>query len=374
MPPRSVEVARALGPLRRTLAEARARIGATGATGTIGVLVAVSGGADSMALFGLLDRVARADALRLVIGHVDHGLRASARAEAELVMASARARGHAHACARLSIAAGPGLPARARELRRAALLELAEQHGAQLVALGHTATDQAETVLLHLCRGAGPEGLAAMAPVEPWTSKQHGGSRRLAPGSWTRPLLHLTRDETRALALQLGLPFVDDPGNDAIEHPRVRIRHRVLAELRELNPQVELRIAAAARSLRLEHERDGAAASPLPTTIDDEGCPALDATVLRSLSSGTRRRLVRALCIDGGVPVDALPERTVAAIDDALARGLARRRWDLHRHRLHLGGGRLWLARAVLATSEAEDPFEISGIVASGPVPKRPNH
>ncbi|HWB73970.1 MAG TPA: ATP-binding protein, partial [Nannocystaceae bacterium] len=103
--------------MRRTLAAARAELGIVG---TFTALVAVSGGADSMALLGLLERVARADALRLVVGHVDHGLRASSGAEAELVVATARARGHAHACTRIALAPGAALAVRARDRRREA--------------------------------------------------------------------------------------------------------------------------------------------------------------------------------------------------------------------------------------------------------------
>jgi tRNA(Ile)-lysidine synthase len=329
--------------MRRTLADVRAQLGLRG---PMTVLVAVSGGADSMALLGLLERVRRADQLELVVGHVDHGLRASAAAEAQLVIASARARGHAHACTRLSLARGSGLPARARVQRRAALLEQAGAHGAQVIALGHTATDQAETVLLNLCRGSGPDGLAAMAPWEAWSLKPGAAPSRLdATGMWARPLLQLTREHARALALRLGLPFVDDPSNDALEHPRVRVRKRVLAELRALNPQVELRIATMARIMRLERTR-GEPTAGLPS---EHALAPLDAAALRSLPSGSRRAQVRALCLRGGVPVDALPERTIAAIDDAIARGLARRRWDLHRHVLHLADAQLWLARADVA-------------------------
>lgn len=315
-------LARALGPMRRTIADARAELGITG---TLTLLVAVSGGADSMALLGLLERVARADVLRLVVGHVDHRLRASSVAEAELVVATARARGHAHACTAITVAKGSGLAARARDLRRAALLAQADAHGAAAVVLAQTASDQAETVLLNLCRGAGPAGLSGMAAVE----------RAKPRVALVRPLMHLTRDDTRSLALALGLPFVDDPTNDHIEHPRIRIRKRVLAELRELNPQVELRIAGAARSVRYERER--AAAHDLPDAT------SLDAVALRSLPSGARRHTLRALCLSAGVPADALAERTIGAIDDTLARGLARKRWDLHRHTLHLGAGRLWV-------------------------------
>jgi len=347
-PPRSVEVARALGPVRRTLAQVRAELGVRG---PITVLVAVSGGADSMALYGLLERIQHADALRLVVGHVDHGLRASASAEADLVIASARVRGHAHAWTRIVLDRGAGLAARAREQRRAALLAQAREHDARIILLGHTATDQAETVLLHLCRGAGPQGLAGMAPWEPWAPKPASAPQRLVQdGSWARPLLHLTRDQTRALALRLGMPFVDDPGNESLAHPRVRVRQRVLAELRELNPHAELNIAAAARLVRLDQQR--AHGSERAVRRDDEPAAPIDAAALRSLPPGSRRAVVRAHLLQRGVPGDALPERTIAAIDDALARGLARRRWDLHGHVLHLADARLWVTRADIATDD----------------------
>src|SRR5690606_3440699 len=123
---------------------------------------------------------------------------------------------------RLALARGPGLPARARQARQRALVEVARSVGANVIALGHTATDQAETVLLHLCRGTGPAGLGGMRPIRPWLAS--ATESEAASGVLWRPLLHLDREQTRALARAMALPFVDDPTNLDPSHPRVRVR------------------------------------------------------------------------------------------------------------------------------------------------------
>lgn len=212
MPARHPSIAAALGCVRPALAAARAG-------GRLGVLVACSGGADSTALVGLLALIAGVDGLSLTIGHVDHGLRAASAEEAAHVVAIGRTLGVPVRTTRLTLAGGPGLPARAREARRAALRDMAAACGAAAIALGHTRTDQAETVLMHVTRGAGLAGVAAMAA---WESP------------WLRPLLDLPRSETRALCGRLGLGFVDDPTNLDPQHPRVRMREQILPALAQI--------------------------------------------------------------------------------------------------------------------------------------------
>ena len=167
MPPRHPSIARALGSCRRSLAVLRSPAFQAGG-GADGLHVACSGGPDSVALLGLLCLLAPRDRLRLSVGHVDHGLRPSSGDDAALVRRLAEEHGLPFELDRLDLPPGPGLPARAREARRAALRDQARRRGAAFVVLGHTATDQAETILLHLARGAGLPGLAAMAELEPW--------------------------------------------------------------------------------------------------------------------------------------------------------------------------------------------------------------
>ncbi len=165
---------------------------------------AVSGGADSLALL-VLALAAGCDA---VAHHVDHGLREDSDQDASVVKEVAAGLGIEVVVHRVTIAAGPNLEARARSARLGAL-----PPGA---ATGHTADDQAETVLLNLLRGAATDGLAAMRP----------GPRH--------PILGLRRAETHGLCSQLGLRPVEDPTNSDPAHLRNRIRHELLPMLCEL--------------------------------------------------------------------------------------------------------------------------------------------
>jgi tRNA(Ile)-lysidine synthase len=158
----------------------------------------VSGGADSLALMVL----AVASGCRVTAVHVDHGLRAGSSAEADVVAAAARRFGVSFRAEAVAVAEGPNLEARARAARRAVLGEDA--------ATGHTADDQAETVLANLLRGAGVSGLAAMR-----TGTRH-------------PLLGLRRSDTVALCHYLGLDPVRDPSNHDPRFVRNRIRHELL--------------------------------------------------------------------------------------------------------------------------------------------------
>jgi tRNA(Ile)-lysidine synthase len=167
------------------------------------VRCAVSGGADSLALLALA-----ADAgLDPTAVHVDHGLRAGSGAEAEVVAAAAERFGAGFRSVAVAVEAGPDLEARARAARRAAL-----GPGALY---GHTADDQAETVLLALLRGAGLDGAAGMG----WDG---------------HPLLALRRSETRALCADLGLDVVHDPSNDDRRFRRNRVRAEVLPLLADV--------------------------------------------------------------------------------------------------------------------------------------------
>lgn len=179
------------------------------------VVVACSGGADSVALLALA-----VDAqLAPVAVHVDHGLRVDSAHDADRVRALARALGVDLRVVRLTVGPGPNLEARARDARYDALERERVEVGADVVLVGHTADDQAETVLLNVLRGAAASGLAGMAP-------RHG--------TIVRPLLDVRRAATRALCADLGLPAVDDPMNDDRAFRRVAIRHDVLPLLSSL--------------------------------------------------------------------------------------------------------------------------------------------
>ena len=165
---------------------------------------AVSGGADSVTLLVL----ACAANLNVTAWHVDHGLRENSHTEAELVAQLATQLGAQFESRTVSVEQGANTEARAREARYGVM--------PQGVMTGHTADDQAETVLINLLRGSGTRGLAGMQ-----TTAQ-------------RPLLHIRRSETEALCSALGISVFNDPSNDDERFQRNRIRHEVLPLLESL--------------------------------------------------------------------------------------------------------------------------------------------
>lgn len=210
--------------------------------------LAVSGGADSLALLLIAEDWARAcPGRRLFVLTVDHGFRPSSAGEAAAVAQLARARGHeAAVLSPLQPLPRQGLEAAARAARYDLLTAWCRERGIDRLATGHNADDQAETLLLRLQRGSGLDGLAAMAP-----ESRRDGIALL------RPLLALRRAETRALAEAAGLAIVDDPMNDEERFARVAVRRAIAA----LDLDVGGLVATAARLAR-----DKAA---LATLVDD---------------------------------------------------------------------------------------------------------
>jgi tRNA(Ile)-lysidine synthase len=180
------------------------------------LVLAVSGGPDSMALMWLAARwrQARADGPRLVAVTVDHGLRPEARREAQMVKQIARQLGLAHRTLRWSEEKpAAGIPEAARRARYRLLAAAARRAGASHVVTAHTCDDQAETVLMRLLRGSGIVGLAAMAAI----SERDG--MLLA-----RPLLELPKARLVATLRSAGLLFADDPTNRDLAYTRPRLR------------------------------------------------------------------------------------------------------------------------------------------------------
>lgn len=324
MPPRHPDIAHALGPARAVLKDARIADGVDPG-GRLGLLVGCSGGRDSVALLGLLALLAESDRLSLTVGHIDHGLRSASEREAALVEHLARQLGLPVLVRRLQLdALAPGLPARARDARHAALHQMRTELGLHRVALAHTATDQAETVLLHLSRGAGLRGLGGMRAVE-------------SGAAVVRPLLELARARTGPLCSRLGLAYVDDPSNDDLDHPRVRIRQEVLPRLAQGRGGVEDALAASALAAR-------EAADALDVWIDREqrgrhrGGHRYDLTEWRGLPRAVRLGWLQAIALHAGVPIDSLGRRSLRAIDRGLVAGGAKG-WGLaHSTRIETDG------------------------------------
>ena len=251
----------------------------------------MSGGADSLALLVL----AAAAGLDVTAVHVDHGMRRGSAAEAGVVRDAAARFGAAFVAEQVEVVPGPNVEARARAARYAVL-----PPGALT---GHTADDQAETVLLNLLRGAGVDGLAGIRPGP------------------TKPLLGLRRAETRALCDELGLVPVDDPSNDDLSLRRNRVRH----ELVPLLDAIAERDVAAVLARQAGLLADDAA-------LLDELAAAMDPTDARALVAAPpalARRAVRRWLYDGcdHPPDSATVERVLA-----VARGDAKA--------TEVGGGR----------------------------------
>ena len=175
--------------------------------------LAVSGGADSMALLWLALRALGPN--RLAVATVDHGLRAESAGEAALVAGVCAEQGLAHATLALALAAGPGVQDRARAARYHALGEWCQQQGLAALVTAHHADDQAETMVMRLNRGAGVRGLAAMRAV----ARVPGHDLPLL-----RPLLGWRRADLAALVVAAGWPVADDPSNRDARFERVRVR------------------------------------------------------------------------------------------------------------------------------------------------------
>lgn len=196
------------------------------------VLVACSGGGDSVALLHVLAKLAPRLRFSLQVASIDHGLRPEAAAEVELVRSLAERLALPFVTRRLQLAEGANVQARARGLRYEALHELAALGGATRIATGHTRSDQAETVLDRILHGAGVHGLAGIVPV-----------RR---DGVIRPLLECSRQDVRAYAAKQGLRWVDDPSNLDAKYLRVRVRHQIVPDLVKEDARLEIHLAALA--------------------------------------------------------------------------------------------------------------------------------
>jgi tRNA(Ile)-lysidine synthase len=250
------------------------------------LVAAVSGGPDSAALAALLATHAADAGARLVLAHVNHGVRPSAMRDEGVVLALGTA-----LRARVLVRAldpGPKTEARLRTARYVALAEMARAVGARRVFTAHHAEDQTETVLLALFRGTSPAGLAGMPP-----------SRRLDGGiSLARPLLGATHRELIAYCAGRLLPYALDPSNDETVYRRNAVR-QALGELRGSFPGLDAAVARCAAIAR--GERDASERSAL------------------------RRRLREELMGAAG----QLPEMTYERLD-AVARALERKRPGRH--------------------------------------------
>ena len=203
--------------------------------------MAVSGGQDSLCLLRLLQDLQRLHHWSLQVFHGDHRWRPDSGANAAHVQSL---------CARwglpchLETAGHLPSEAAARQWRYACAIALGRRLGCSHLVTGHTATDRAETLLFHLCRGSGSRGLGSLRP-----------QRQLAPGlQLARPLLHFSRQDTLQCCQALKLPIWPDASNEDQRLTRNRIRRRVLPELEQVNGAAVAHMAACAQQLAEESD------------------------------------------------------------------------------------------------------------------------
>ncbi|MCW2767455.1 MAG: tilS [Nocardioides sp.] len=281
------------------------------------VLVACSGGADSLALLAATVFEARRTAWHVVGVTVDHGLQDGSDARAELVVTQMVRLGAAETVAvRVNVdPGGRGVEAAAREARYAVLEEVATRFGSHVVLLGHTLDDQAETVLLGLTRGSGGRSLAGM---------------RHRFGDFRRPLLHITRAQTEAACRAESIDVWSDPHNDDPRFTRSRIRHRVLPVLdEELGPGVADALARTAESLRPDMEALDGLAGHLYAEVRAPHGVATGA--LEAHPSALVTRVLRLAALEAGSPASELFRVHVNAMAD-LVHGPARGEVQLPGH------------------------------------------
>jgi tRNA(Ile)-lysidine synthase len=269
------------------------------------VLVACSGGADSLALAAAAAFVAPRRGLRAGLVTVDHGLQSGSdiRAADLVKWASAAGFDPALAVAVEVTERGDGSESAARDARYAALATTAESTGAAAVLVGHTRDDQAETVLLALARGAGPRGIAAMPP------------RRLVRGmTLLRPFLGISRDQTRAACAVQTLPVWDDPHNQEPKFARVRVRQAMSTLVEALGPGI---VANLARTASLIGADDDALTAIADAARIDLASPSggLDCTALLALPPAVRTRVLRDFALDLGAAGSALSSAHIGALD-----------------------------------------------------------
>ena len=263
------------------------------------VLIACSGGADSLALLAAAAHVGHKSNRAIRAITVDHQLQARSRTQAERVASQAEALGVACDIAQVVVRDKGGPEAAARAARYAALTKAAEEHGATAVLLGHTRDDQAETVLLGLARGSGARSLAGMAAMT---------------GIYVRPFLHIDRETTEKACAAQGVQPWNDPHNTDSAYTRVRIRTDVLPALTAaLGAGVPEALARTADLLRADADAlDMWATEVLRTATNPAG---LDVAALTAVPRAVRTRVLKIALTNAGVPAGALAARHIDAAE-----------------------------------------------------------
>jgi tRNA(Ile)-lysidine synthase len=250
------------------------------------VVVAVSGGADSLALAYALAKEAPPLAITLIAVTIDHQLQSGSGEQSQKVQKELKEMGYQEVIIeKVSVVESSGLEADARTARYAALDSIAHAYSASQIFLGHTRDDQAETVLLGLARGSGTRSLSGMAVVN---------------GKYARPFLHLTRAQTVSACAEAELTPWNDPHNLNEKFSRVRVRNKVMPVMEEeIGPGIAAALARSAAILRDDADALDEMAQAVISRID---LSDLDCAALAELPRAIRSRVLRAAIYAAGAP------------------------------------------------------------------------
>ncbi|MDX2275235.1 MAG: tRNA lysidine(34) synthetase TilS [Hyphomonadaceae bacterium] len=315
------------------------------------IILALSGGGDSVALLHIMIERVGGARLRAII--VDHVLREGSAADAGRAAGFARALGVRAEVKRLDWAGAPKRSQQAaRRARYIALAQAAREHGARTVAVAHTADDQAETVFMRAAKGSGWRGLAGMAEIAPAPIWPEGRGVLLA-----RPLLGQRRAELRDFLSTRGAEWIEDPANTNPTFERVRVRARLAAlEGAGFDPMRLVRFAAELRALA--DQVDAEAAALISRAVRFEGPDILVDLTSWAAPLETRRRALSALIAAAAgaerEPAPAALARLDARLAEPSFRGAA------------LGGARL--ARRGDTLRLSRDPGAIEGRAGLAPL------
>ena len=262
------------------------------------VLVAVSGGADSLALAYALAVEAKKLAITVIGVTVDHQLQQQSSQQAELVKQQLTDLNIVCLVKKVTVDIQDGLEASARKARYQALVEVATDENVVAIFLGHTKDDQAETVLLGLARGSGTRSLSGMA--------HHNGM-------YVRPLLEISRSQTEEFCNEVGLKFWIDPHNSDSQFARVRVRTEALPILeKSIGPGITDALARSAHLLRddadaLDH---WAQREEIHVDLADLECAHLE-----TLPRAIRTRILRSAIYAAGAPAGSVSAEHVSAVE-----------------------------------------------------------
>jgi len=263
------------------------------------VLVAVSGGADSLALAAALVPEAKNLLVNLVGVTIDHQLQERSGEQAAKVLSQFSELGIEQVeTVKVEVEILDGLEASARRARYGALESVAEKYNAKLIFLGHTLNDQAESVLLGLARGSGARSLSGMARCT---------------GKYCRPLLAITRAETLAACSENNLTPWIDPHNSDSQFARVRVRTDALPKLEEsIGPGITQALARSADLLRDDADALDGWATQAAASLD---LADLEISLLADLPKAVRTRLLRKAIYAAGAPIGSITAEHVASVE-----------------------------------------------------------